>query len=597
PSEVTFQSAVPAPSSISGSTLEWSGISLASGASTTITVTVRVNDNAVGPNLLNSVTVTDDAIPGLTDTDDDLDIVASSNVKTITGTDIDVDPDDPSHPAAPPLPRVLIGEVVTYQISLDIPAGATLTNLRALDILDFGLAFVSCVSVDGGNLTTTLPGGFADACNDPVNPTVQAEPLGNPLAANQGRRINFNFGTVTNPSTTAGETLLVTYEVVVLDIAQNVNGVGGLNNSVLWSWDGGSLAASAPPLEIVEPELGIDKSAQPTTLPFGSPVTFSLSIAHTPESRVDAYDVVVTDVLPSNFQFVPGSIQVTGLAPTTTDYNSATRTLTFTWAVFPLGQTSTITFQAIFVGPSPATNTANVAWTSLPIDPQPNGQPVSLSDYNDFANERWYDPADAAGVNDYGASSSVTINAPQELPQTGFAPGRVTRLPEQPAEKAYTTLGNMWLEIPSLGLKLPITGIPLTEDGWDLTWLSNQAGYLTGTTFPGQVGTTGLTAHVTLADGTPGPFRNLDKLYWGSVIILHADGYRYTYEVREMRTVLPSDFSVFKKDGYTWLTLLTCKGYVPWLDTYNYRYAVRAVLMKVEYEGTTSLTPSRGVDR
>ncbi|MCS6993061.1 MAG: SpaA isopeptide-forming pilin-related protein, partial [Anaerolineales bacterium] len=67
PTEVTFQSAVPAPSSISGSTLEWSGISLASGASTTITVTVRVNDNAVGPNLLNSVTVADDAIPGLTD--------------------------------------------------------------------------------------------------------------------------------------------------------------------------------------------------------------------------------------------------------------------------------------------------------------------------------------------------------------------------------------------------------------------------------------------------------------------------------------------------------------------------------------------------
>ncbi|PWH18671.1 MAG: hypothetical protein DDG60_00110 [Anaerolineae bacterium] len=596
PAEVTFQSAVPAPSSISGSTLEWTGISLASGASTTITVTVRVNDTAVGPTLINSVTVMDDAIPGLTDSDDDIDIVASTNGKIIIGGDIDVDPDDPSHPAPPPLPRVLIGEVVTYQISLDVPAGATLTNLQALDILDSGLAFVSCVSVDGGNLTTTLLGGFADSCNDPLNPTVQAEPLGNPLPVNQGRRITFDFGDVTNPSAIQSETLLITYEVVVLDIAANVNGVGGLNNTVLWSWDGGSLAASALPLEIIEPDLSIDKSAQPTTLPFGSPVTFSLSIAHTPESRVDAYDVVVTDVLALNFELIPGSIQTDGLAPTSTNYNPATRTLTFVWDVFPLGQTATITFQAIFVGPSPATNTANVAWTSLPIDPQPNGQPVSLSDYNDFANERWYDPADAAGINNYGASSTITINAPAALPATGFAPGRMTQLPAQPAEKAYTNLGNMWLEIPSLGLNLPITGVPLTEDGWDLTWLSNQAGYLTGTTFPGQVGTTGLTAHVTLADGTPGPFRNLDKLYWGNVIILHADGYRYTYEVREMRTVLPSDFSVFKEDGYTWLTLLTCKGYVPWLDTYNYRYAVRAVLMKVEYEGVAR-TPSRGSDR
>ncbi len=601
PGEVTFQSAVPAPTTAPpfgtpGGTLTWSGISLASGASTTIQVTVRVNDNATGPTILNAVTVEDTNIPGLGDSDDDIDIIATSNGKTITGTDIDVDPDDPSHPAPPPLPRVLIGEIITYQISLDVPAGATLTNLRALDVLDLGLAFVNCVSVDGGTLTTDLTGGFADACNDPTNPTVQAEPVGSPNAANQGRRITFNLGNVTNPSATNGETLLITYEVVVLDIAENANGVNGLNNNVLWTWDGGSLAASAPPLEIIEPDLSIDKSAQPTTLPFGSPVTFSLSIAHTPESSVDAYDVVVTDVLPVNFEFIPGSIQTTGLAPTTSNYNAATRTLTFVWDVFPLGQTSTITFQATFVGPSPATNSANVAWTSLPIDPQPNGQPVSLSDYNDFANERWYDPADAAGVNNYGVSSSITINAPDLLPATGFAPNRVTQLPPQPAEKAYADLGKMWLEIPSLGLKLPITGVPLTQDGWDLTWLSNQAGYLAGTTFPGQVGTTGLTAHVTLADGTPGPFRALDKLYWGNTIILHADGYRYTYEVREMRTVLPSDFSVFKKDGYTWLTLITCKGYVPWLDTYNYRYAVRAVLLKVEYEGTAPAL-GRGSDR
>ncbi len=596
PTEVTFQSAVPAPSTISGSTLEWTGISLAAGASTTITVTVQVNSNAVGPTLLNSVTVADDAIPGLGDSDDDIDILASSNVKAILGTDIDIDPDDPSHPTPPPLPDTLIGEVITYQISLDIPAGATLTNLQALDILDSGLAFVSCVSVDGGTLTTTLPGGFADACNDPVNPIVQAEPAGSPNTTDQGRRITFDFGDVTNSSATATETLLVTYEVVVLDIAANVNGVSGLNNNVLWTWDGGSLTASAPPLEIIEPELSIDKSAEPTTLPFGAPVTFSLSIAHTAESAADAYDVVVTDVLPVNFELIPGTIQSTGLAPTSTNYNSATRTLTFVWDVFPLGQTSTLTFQASFVGPSPATNSASVAWTSLPIDPQPNGAPVSLSDYNDFANERWYDPADAAGVNNYGASDTVTIDAPDELPETGFAPGRVTRLPEQPAEKAYTNLGNMWLEIPMLGLNLPITGVPVTEDGWDLTWLSNQAGYLTGTAFPGEIGTTALTAHVTLADGTPGPFRNLDKLYWGSVIILHADGYRYTYEVRETRTVLPRDFSVLKEDGYTWLTLLTCKSYVPWLDTYNYRYAVRAVLLKVEYEGT-SFNSRRGSDR
>jgi LPXTG-site transpeptidase (sortase) family protein len=171
------------------------------------------------------------------------------------------------------------------------------------------------------------------------------------------------------------------------------------------------------------------------------------------------------------------------------------------------------------------------------------------------------------------------------LPDTGFAPNRVTVLPSQPASKAYTGSGKMWLEIPALGLNLPITGVPLTQGGWDLTWLSNQAGYLSGTTFPGQVGNTGLTAHASLADGTPGPFHKLDQLLWGSTVILHhADGYRYTYEVRDNYTVLPQDFSVLKQDGYSWLTLITCKGYNPWLDTYSYRTIVRAVLLKVELE-------------
>jgi LPXTG-site transpeptidase (sortase) family protein len=131
-----------------------------------------------------------------------------------------------------------------------------------------------------------------------------------------------------------------------------------------------------------------------------------------------------------------------------------------------------------------------------------------------------------------------------------------------------------------------LAGVPIVDQKWDLTWLSDQAGYLEGTTYPGQKGTTGVTGHVTLADGTAGPFRNLNRLLWGNQIILHVDGYRYIYEVREMRTVLPSDMSVFSQDKYTWLTLVTCKDYVARLDTYNYRYAVRAVLMKVEVDSS-----------
>jgi LPXTG-site transpeptidase (sortase) family protein len=587
PDEVTFQSADPDPTSAPppgtpGGTLTWENISLDSSESMTIKITVRVNDDAVGPTILNSV-IAEDIDTGSEDSDDDIDIIATSNAKIITDTSID---DDPLVPIpAPTLPSTLIGEIITYRIDLDVPAGAVLPNLQALDVLDHGLAFVGCLNIEGGTLTTTLPGGFDDACNDPINPLIQAEPAGNTSASDQGRQIIFSLGDVINPSDTEDEILSIYYQVIVLNIPENVDGVDGLKNQVIWTWDGGSLEASAPPIEIIEPKLGITKEADPTTTLLYHTITFTISIAHTPESSVDAYDVEFVDVIPYGLQYVDGSVFTSGLPPTSITYTPGSKTLSAFWDVFPLGQNTVITFKATFLGPSPVTNTAFVEWTSLPIDPQPNGQPQKRSEYNDFAYERWYNPSDPTGVNNYGDSDWVIISLPETLPETGFAPNHVTVLPSQPPSKAYTGSGKMWLEIPALGLNLPITGIPLTQGGWDLTWLSNQAGYLSGTTYPGQVGNTGLTAHTTLADGTPGPFHNLDRLLWGSTVILHhADGYRYTYEVRDNYTVLAHDLSVFKQDGYSWLTLITCKGFNPWLDTYSYRTVVKAVLLRVELE-------------
>ncbi len=583
PADVTYQSASPAPSSApasgtSGGVVTWTGVSLASGLDTTFTVTVQVNAEPSASNIINQVEV-EDSTTNVGDDDDDTDLIAANNGKLILGT----------NEGTTTLPQVGIGEIVTYQVSIDVPAGGTLTNLRAVDMLDFGLAFVQCVRIDGGALETnygqivpaTFTSDFSPICDDPANPLVMAEPVGDPSLANQGRRIQFNFGNVRNNGLTDAR-LIVEYEVVVLDILENENGVSGLNNTIDWNWDGGTLTASSPALEIVEPEMDIDKSATPVVAPYGSTVTFTLDIAHTLDSTADAYDVVVTDILPPGLSFIPGTVSVEGLPFTSVDY--VVTPLTFIWDVFPLGQTATITFQTTFVGPAPVVNTSNVAWTSMPIDP---GLDYQQSDYNQYSTERWYDPADSTGLNTYGNESSISISIPS-LPATGFAPGRVTSLPAQTAEKAYAAMDGMWIEIPALGLTMPITGVPITKDGWDLTWLSNQAGYLDGTTYPGQVGTTGITGHVTLADGTPGPFTNLGKLYWGNQVIMHASGYRYVYEVRDQRTVLPRDLSVFKQDGYTWMTLITCEGYVPWLDTYNYRLAVRAVLLSVEPDTAVS---------
>jgi LPXTG-site transpeptidase (sortase) family protein len=538
---------------------------LASGNSTQIQLTVKVKDVPVGTSITNTVTV-DDSVTKTTGTDDDTDTIAITNAKSFVSSS-EGDSTDP---------QVFIGETLTYQIQLVVPPGL-LTGLTAVDVLDAGLAFDECLSASvsaPATVTTTLAGGFADAC--PAD-------SGDPNVTNSGHNITFDFGDVENTSATDDATITVLYNVIVLDTASNKDGVNDINNAVTWTWDGGSLDGSAAPVEIIEPDLLIEKTVDREVIAIGRTVTYTIDIAHTAASRADAYDVVVTDVVPVGMEYVAGSFIYTGLQPDVPypTYDPATATLTVSWAQFPLLATSSFTFDAIFVGPSPVVNEASVTWTSLPLDPQSDGTPVQQSSYNGDSTERWYDPTDTAGINDYRVTSGVTVRKPA-LPDTGFAPGVHTVLPTQPLEQAYNVLDGMWLEISALNIKMPVVGIPVTSKGWDLTWLSNQAGYLVGTTYPSQVGTTGITGHVYLADGTPGPFLNLGNMLYGNQVILHVNGQRYIFEVRTKQVVPPSDTSVFKEDGYTWLTLITCKEYDARNNTYRMRVAVRAVLVRVE---------------
>jgi len=383
-------------------------------------------------------------------------------------------------------------------------------------------------------------------------------------------------------TSTSLDTPTITDTAIVLDIAENVDGVDDLNNNATWTWDtSSSISGEATPVTIDEPELTIDKDADPTVATLGSAIDFSLDIAHSSSSTAPAYDVIVTDVLPDGLAFIPGSITFTGLAPTSYNYDPFTYTLTFNWDVFPLLAEATINFQAAFVGPSPVINAANVEWTSLELDPGVGGIPVQRSPYNIHSTERWYDPLDQT-INDYNVSDQIEISEPEELPLTGFIPGVQTVIPVQPAEKAYQTLDAMYLEIPKLGINIPIMGIPYVDNDWDLTWLSDQAGYLEGSTYPGHIGNTAITAHNILADGMPGPFYELSQLSWNDEIILHIDGQKYTYLLRQNLEVYPNDYSTFRYDGYTWLTLITCSGYSDYTEEYLSRTLVKAVLVSVE---------------
>jgi LPXTG-site transpeptidase (sortase) family protein len=477
-------------------------------------------------------------------------------------------------------PDVAIGEIVTYRVTVNIPTG-TFTNAQLVDTMERGLSFMDCIVITSGTLTTDVAGGFPAIC---ANPTVDDAGGGTPTDV--GRRVTFDFGTLTNPD--PPQTLTIDYRAVVLDSAANVSGAD-LDNSAVWSSSAGTLPPRTTTVTVVEPDVSILKTSSATVASVGSVITLTLTIDHTAASETDAYDLVVTDALPAELDFVPGTLNCNaGAQPAdvgTCLYDAGTRTITGTWTTFVLGGgNAQITFDVTVLS-LPATNVGNVAWTSLPgVPPSPPGNPPGQQNANVFSTERGYDPGNQIDV--YGASSTLVLDAltGANIPDTGFAPNVKTDLSNVPYESYNTLAGNIWFEIPSLGIKTSIVGVPRTNGKWNVAWLGRQAGWLEGTAFPTWEGNSVVTGHVYLASGLPGPFVNLNQLKYGDKIIVHANGQIYTYEVRTNKVVNPDDSSVFKHEKQAWITLVTCKDYDEKTNTYRKRVVVRAVLVKVEAE-------------
>ncbi|MBE0671206.1 MAG: sortase [Anaerolineales bacterium] len=190
----------------------------------------------------------------------------------------------------------------------------------------------------------------------------------------------------------------------------------------------------------------------------------------------------------------------------------------------------------------------------------------------------------AAGGGGGGASSAsqTLVTSSFLIPVTGFAPNQVTTLPAQPADKAYTSMGQMTIEIPTLGIKFPIVGASITNKTWDLTWLKNSVAYLEGSAYPTTAGNTVLTAHVQDANKNLGPFSDIKGLEAGQYIYIHVNGQTYVYQVQENQKVLPTSISkIFKHEEDSWITLVTCEDYNAKTGLYSSRRMVRAVLISV----------------
>lgn len=299
--------------------------------------------------------------------------------------------------------NVAIGEILTYTLTVTVPEAVS-HNVTLVDTLDPGLAFVAFDSIvvsDPGAVTTSIPGGFPAVLAGRVvgNPGVSPETAGS--------RITFDFGTITNTdvNSSVAETITVTYRAVVLNTVGNVRGQRR-NNSAVWTASGVQTPASAPDVTVVEPTLTVDKQIAPSGADAGDTVTVTLVVSHAGSSDAGAFDVALSDALPAGLVFAGNLQHTAGLAPAS--LSEASGTMAASWPTFPLGATSTITFNAtVATSATPGqvvTNTAATTHTSLP------GAPGQRSALNGFAYERTGNPADPGGAaNTYAASDPAMV--------------------------------------------------------------------------------------------------------------------------------------------------------------------------------------------
>jgi sortase A len=112
------------------------------------------------------------------------------------------------------------------------------------------------------------------------------------------------------------------------------------------------------------------------------------------------------------------------------------------------------------------------------------------------------------------------------------------------------------LVMPSIGVDTPVKEVFVVDGAWQVA--DYAAGYHNGTTLPGNTGNTVLSGHAGLRGGV---FRDLGGLSAGDEVIIETGGWSYTYRVRTLKAVWPTQIEVMNPTTTPVLTLITCTNW------------------------------------
>jgi LPXTG-site transpeptidase (sortase) family protein len=161
-------------------------------------------------------------------------------------------------------------------------------------------------------------------------------------------------------------------------------------------------------------------------------------------------------------------------------------------------------------------------------------------------------------------------------------PTPVITITPQPGEVGPDTSAVTRIVIPALLLDTEVKYVPYDGESWMITGLRQEVAWMGNTSWPGLGGNTGLAGHVTVAGMGDGPFRHLDELPKGELVLLYTGKNIYTYQVRESKVTDDGDMTVISSTDNPQISLITCIDWDQESRTYLNRLVVIADLVRTE---------------
>jgi large repetitive protein len=325
---------------------------------------------------------------------------------------------------------VVVGEVVTFRLTVDVPEGAQ-DDVVVSDLLPAGLSYVdgstriytnSAAAVSFTNLgavPNSAPGSVIPTDGDSALPAA----AGTVVFATGTGELEINLGDVVNADNDADtEQIILTFQTIILNNSSNALGGTWTNTAEVSVAGNTPVTSNAVSGSVEEPGLSVDKSINTTlsdpsgvtSFDAGDTVVYDVVVtASAVSGRTTAFDVVIADAIDANLDLIDVNFLGTpGYATTSdnSDYAAPGQAVNVTISELRIGDSITIrvttTVRATVALGQVVPNTGGATWTSLPgAQGTGNATPGTSGASNGERN------GSGTGENDYTLTDTVNFTA------------------------------------------------------------------------------------------------------------------------------------------------------------------------------------------